>query len=64
MLAFAGADQVSGDAGTQDQAGEGAQLYGIDTPAVAQAQGCSIKGNISRSGERAADVSPRAAIPT
>jgi hypothetical protein len=56
MLAFAGADQVSGDAGTQDQAGEGAQLYGIDAPEVAQAQAqapdCLVKGNISKSGER------------
>jgi hypothetical protein len=52
MLAFAGVDQVSGDAGSQDQAGEGARLYGIDAPEVAQAQDCSIKGNISKSGER------------
>jgi hypothetical protein len=45
VLAFAGAAQVPGDAGPE--------LYGIDAPAaVAQAQDCSIKGNISRSGER------------
>jgi hypothetical protein len=43
-LAFTGAAQVPG---------EGAQLYAIEAPAaVAQAQDCSIKGNVSRSGER------------
>jgi hypothetical protein len=51
-LAFAGVGQVSGDAATQVQASEGARLYGIEAPGVAQAQDCSIKGSISKSGER------------
>ena len=60
-LAFTEAAQVPGGAVPQDRdtieiAGEGVGLYAIDAPEVAQAQAqaqdCSIKGNISKSGER------------
>ena len=56
-LAFTGAAQVPGGAVPQDRdaieiAGEGVRLYAVDAPEVAQAQDCSIKGNISKSGER------------
>ena len=52
VLAFAGAEQVSGGAAPQDRAGEAAPLYAIDVAEDAPAQDCSIKGNVSRSGER------------